>query len=87
MYLTVFVRFCGYFSHPSGLLGILQTDKNYRGQGYAKLVTKYIQKEVAKMGDDIYGDIDEDNVASRSLNEKIGSKVVDTISYIICKHN
>lgn len=81
------MRIRQYYSIASGLLGMLYKDENHRGKGYAKLVTQCLQKEVAKMGFDIYGAIDKDNVASRSLQEKLGSEAIDTISKIICKRN
>lgn len=68
--------FVFFFSYTTGLLNALQTDKMYKGKGYAQLVTKYLSKEIAKTGHNIYAGIYEENIASRSLFTKIGFKSV-----------
>lgn len=70
------------FRLPSGLLGALQTDKEFYGQGYAELVVKHISKAIAKMGHDVYAGVLEGNTPSRSLFDKLGFKH-NTIVYWI----
>lgn len=50
----------------------LQTDKEYINRGYATLVTKYLSKQLAESGYDVYAAIFENNQASRNLFTKLG---------------
>lgn len=61
-------------SFGNGLIGALQTDSNYYRHGYAMLVTKYLSKNIAEMGHDVYVGIFDNNTSSRSLFEKLGFK-------------
>lgn len=60
-------------------MGILQTDKKYAGHGYGTLVTKYMSKKVAEMGFDVYVEIVENNMPSKSLFEKLGFKPIEKV--------
>lgn len=70
------------FRLPTGVLGALQTDEKFYGQGYGRLVLKHISKTIAKMGNDIYAGILEENTPSRSLFEKIGFKSISNVHWI-----
>lgn len=50
----------------------LQTHNDYQKRGLGLLVTKALSKKVAKMGQDPYTTIFDDNIASQRLFEKIG---------------
>lgn len=65
-----------YFRLPIGILGLLQTDENYLRRGYAFLVKKYISKQVAEMGYDVYQCVMMDNVPAQAFGEKLGFKAV-----------
>lgn len=67
---------------PTGLLGALQTDENYYGQGYGALVLKYNSRTIAQMGDDVYGGVFEENTPSRSLFSKLGFKQISKVYWI-----
>ncbi|XP_031627117.1 uncharacterized protein LOC116343273 [Contarinia nasturtii] len=73
------------FIYPSGLLGVLQTDPLYYGKGYAALITKYLSKQLAEMGFDVYTLIDEVNTPSRKLFGKLGFKSIGEIHWIDTK--
>lgn len=75
------------FSLPSGLLGVLQTDENYLGRGYASLVLKYVSKKIAEMGQDVYAGVVEDNTPSHKLFKKHGAKSVCEVRWITTKIN
>lgn len=70
---------------PVGLLGALQTDKGHLHQGYGTLVTKYVSKKIAKMGQDIYAGIIYENYPSRNLFEKLGFERVGDVHWIVGK--
>lgn len=67
------------------MIGALQTDENYFGCGYAKLVTKCLSKSIAESGDDVYAAIYEDNFASRKLFTGLGFEIVGEVNVIQTK--
>lgn len=85
IYLIPSFFFSSAYSTTNGLLGMLQCDKKYLGQGYAVLVMKYLAKEIAKRGHDVYGSILPTNTPSRGLSGKIGGKVVSTVHWVLTK--
>lgn len=70
------------FRLPTGLLGALQTDKDFYGQGYGELVLKCNSKTIAEMGYDVYAGIFEENTPSRSLFSKLGFKQDSKVYWI-----
>ncbi|XP_055307319.1 uncharacterized protein LOC129571539 isoform X2 [Sitodiplosis mosellana] len=70
---------------PTGLLGVLQTDQEFYGRGYATLVKKAIARKVAESGDDIYYDIFANNTAARNLANKLGFKIIGEVYWIATK--
>lgn len=74
------------FSFPDGLLGILQTDENYYGNGYGSLVCQAISREIGEMGHDMYSAVNEANTPSRALFIKLGAKSIDSV-YCIATEN
>lgn len=73
------------FRLQTGLLGALQTDKDYFGHGYGSLVAKYVSKKIAEMGHDIYAGIIEKNYPSRKLFDKLGFKSIGQVHWITTK--
>lgn len=62
-------------------MGALQTDDKYQGKGYGSLVFKALTKSIAEMGQDTYSAVNETNLASRGLLEKLGAT---SIGYTYC---
>lgn len=60
----------------------LQSDKNYCKRGYGSLVLKALAKKVAELGNDSYGAVSEDNIASRTSFERLDFKVIGKV-YIL----
>lgn len=65
----------------------LQTDDQHLGKGYARVVIKHMSKRIAEIGHDVYTDILEGNIPSRTLFGKLGFEEVGKIHYIDTKHN
>lgn len=70
---------------PTGLLGVLQTDKNFYGKGYGTLAVKAASRKIAETSQDIYVDIFANNEASRNLFEKLGFKSIGEVYWIATK--
>lgn len=68
------------------MLGVLQTDENYKGQGYGTLVVKAFSKKVAEIDQDTYIEVNEKNEASRALFEKLGATSIDNIYCIVTEN-
>lgn len=71
-----------YFRRPTGLLFSLQSDRNFRKRGYCSLVLKALAKKVAKIGNDSYGAVSEDNIAPRTFFGKIDFKVIGKVHFL-----
>lgn len=71
-----------YSRFSTGLLGILQTDEKFYGQGYGGLVLKHNSKTIAEMGHDVYAGVFEANTPSRALFDKLGFKPVSQVYWI-----
>lgn len=71
--------------HLGGALMALQTHDDYLKQGFGSLVTKALAKKVAELGYDPYATIFDDNIASRSLFEKIGFEVKGRLYLVYTK--
>lgn len=67
------------------MLGALQTDEHHYGHGYGSLVSKYVSKKIAEMGQDTYAGVFEKNIPSRALFEKLGFKSIGEIHWITTK--
>lgn len=68
------------------MLGVLQTNEEYMGQGFGSLVVKDISKKIAELDQDIYIEIAEKNQASRSLFEKFGATSIGNIYCIVTEN-
>ena len=68
-----------------GLLFSLQSDKSYRKRGYGSLVLKALAKNVAELGNDSYGAVSEDNIASRTLFDRLDFKVIGKVYFLLTK--
>lgn len=64
------------------MLARLQTHKEYTNRGYAVLVTKYLSKNLAQSGYDVYAGIFESNQPSRNLFSKLGFQVTSRLYFI-----
>ncbi|XP_019875728.2 uncharacterized protein LOC109603679 [Aethina tumida] len=70
------------FTHHIGILGIIHTEDNHRKKGHGSLITKFLSKEIAKLGLKPIGYVVEGNTASESMFEKMGFKDDGQYSYI-----
>lgn len=68
------------------MIGVLQTDEKYQGQGYGSLVAKVFAKKVAEMDQDIYSSVNEKNQPSRALFEKLGANPIGNIYCIVTEN-
>lgn len=68
------------------MLGVLQTDEKYKGQGFGSLVVKAFSKKVAELDQDIYIEVNEKNQASRTLFEKLGATSIGHIYCIVTEN-
>lgn len=71
--------------YPTGLVGALETDKQYFGRGLGSLVAKSLSKCVAEMGHDLYTTISDANQPSLNLFKKLGFKPVGENHWITTK--
>ncbi|KAL9929049.1 uncharacterized protein ACN427_009390 [Glossina fuscipes fuscipes] len=67
---------------PLGSLGLLQVIDSRKRQGLGQLVVRYMSKLIAKKGLDVTASVVFANVASRSMFEKLGFKIVDKVYWI-----
>lgn len=66
-------KFVGYIGeHPEGSMGMLHILEHYRGRGYAYMLESFMISEKLRRGQIVYCHIIEDNVASFSLQKKLG---------------
>lgn len=71
---------------PTGLLFSLQSDKkNYRKRGFGSVVLKALAKKCAEPGNDSYGAVSEENIASRTLFERLDFKVIGRVYFLRTK--
>lgn len=69
------------FSYADGVMGILQTDEQYLRRGYGSLVLKAAARKVAQMGHDIYSAVNEANIPSQKVVDRVG---YNRIGYVYC---
>lgn len=59
----------------------MQTINKHYGRGLGTLVTKVALLQIAHLGQDGFAGIIEDNIASRSLFERLGFSVIDRLHW------
>ncbi len=62
--------------HPPNGMSRLHTLNEYRRQGYAALVIRYMSKRMAQAGHVPYVNIEKSNMNSRKLFEKLGFRFI-----------
>lgn len=67
---------------PSGPLGALQVDEDYKRKGYGSLILKLMAIKLAEIDHDTLGCIVLKNVASHDMFKKNGFKVVDNVYFM-----
>ncbi|XP_044265554.1 uncharacterized protein LOC123011912 [Tribolium madens] len=72
--------------HCLGHIGMLHTKEEYRKNGYAILITKFLAEEIRKDGSCPFATIYSDNVASIRMFEKIGFQTIGTCAYLNFKN-
>ncbi|XP_076448046.1 uncharacterized protein LOC143284847 isoform X3 [Babylonia areolata] len=57
-----------------GILGLLHVNPEFRRKGYAKVIVTQLAQKYFDRGEDVYVQIEEDNLPSQSLHKSLGFK-------------
>ncbi|KAM7351783.1 uncharacterized protein ACRADG_004517 [Cochliomyia hominivorax] len=64
---------------PLGALGLLQVMDTYKRKGYGNLAVRYMSKHLAEKDIEVTAPVVISNVASRSMFETLGFKIIDKV--------
>ncbi|EDW88435.1 uncharacterized protein LOC6527635 [Drosophila yakuba] len=64
---------------PIGSLGVLQVLESHKRLGLGSLMVKSMAKKISAAGDPVFTPVVTKNTASRSMFEKLGFRVIDTL--------
>lgn len=72
---------CIFFRLPLGSLGLLQVEDSHKRRGLGQLAVKLMSKYLAEHDIKVTAPVVVTNVASRSMFEKLGFKIIDKVHW------
>lgn len=64
------------------MIGLLQTEEDQYGKGFATIIVKEIAKQIASKNNDVTACVVLANNPSRALFEKLGFEAIDVCSWL-----
>lgn len=73
--------------YDNGLLALLQVDNQHKRKGYGSLIAKAFSKQIAESYSlDVGATVVHENLASRTMFEKIGFQIVGPHTWFVLKN-